>query len=274
MNLLEHQLGQKLFIRDKKGFHLTQTGAEFVVHCEEVEAATLAIDRWRDGQRETRAVRISAGSWTSMHLARNLNDIWRPEDPFRIEFVTSEERIDIGRRAADIGIRNRRPEEDRLAGRKIGSVAFAMYRNVSVNNTRGDQGWIAIGGNLATTPSAQWVAAHHAASIAVVANSPHCALELALSGAGSVVLPCFIGDPVLGLSRIGEPITKLQHDQWLVAHHEERHSPVMRTVINRIVSLIKRDRQLMTGIQGKNSGPGVTNTSATKSDSSEGIPPA
>lgn len=274
MNLLEQQLGRQLFHRDRKGFHLTPAGMEFIPYCEEVEAATLAVDRWRDGQGDCRTVRISAGSWTSMHLARNVHDIWRPEDRFRIEFVTSEERIDIGRRAADIGLRNRRPEQDRLAGRKIGSVAFARYRHISADRTDGGQGWIAVGGDPATTPSAQWVAAHHAEEIAVVANSPFCALELARSGTGAVVLPCFVGDLVSELTRVGEPIADLQHDQWLVAHHEERHSPAVRSVINRIVALMKRDRQLMAGRQGKNSGPGVTKTSATNSDSSEGIPPA
>lgn len=274
MNLLELQFGQKLFNRDKKGFHLTQAGAEFVVHCEDVEAATLAIDRWRDGRQETRTVRVSAGSWTSMHLARNLGDIWSPQDPFRIEFVTSEKKIDIGRRAADIGIRNRRPEQDRLAGRKIGSVGFAAYRKSSLFEADIDPGWIAIGGVPVQTPSAHWVAANHADRIICIANSPHCALELARSGTGTVVLPCFIGDTERDLTRVGGEIHELRHDQWLVAHREERHDSAIRTTINRIVSLMKRNQQLLAGIQGKNSGPGVTNTSATKSDSSAGIPPA
>lgn len=274
MNLLEHQLGQRLFDRDKKGFHLTQAGAEFIAHCEEVEAATLAIDRWRDGRQKARTVRISAGSWTSMHLARNLSDIWRPEDPFRIEFATSEERIDIGRRAADIGIRNRRPKEDRLAGRKISSIAFAAYRKSSLVKVNIDPGWIAVGSVSVQTPSARWVAANHANRIVSIANSPNCALELARSGAGNVVLPCFIGDTEDELARVGETLDELCHDQWLVAHREERNDSAIRTTINRIVLLMKRDRQLMTGTQGKKSGPFVTNTSATKSDSSAGIPPA
>lgn len=250
MNRLEQQLGHKLFARDKKGFHLTATGKKFVAYCEDVEAATFVIDRWRDGMLESRSVRISAGSWTSLHLARNHVDLWQPGDTFKIEFVTSEDSIDIGRRAADIGIRNRRPDQNRLAGRKISSVAFAAYRKTVLVENEIDPGWIAIGSGSVQTPSAQWVAANHANRIVCVANSPPCALELARSGAGSVVLPCFVGDTEPGIARIGEPIAELQHDQWLVAHRDERHDRSIRTAINRIVALMKRDRGLIAGLAG------------------------
>ncbi len=40
-----------------------------------------------------------------------------------MEFVTTTDRVDIGRRAADIGIRSERPTEQWLAGRQSGKVA-------------------------------------------------------------------------------------------------------------------------------------------------------
>ena len=86
-----------------------------------------ALTRWRDGTLGERVVRISAGAWTTEFLARHIGDIWTVGDPFRVEFVTAFDKIDIGRRNADIGIRSGRPMEPNLAGRLAGHYGHAIY---------------------------------------------------------------------------------------------------------------------------------------------------
>ena len=65
------------------------------------------------------------------------------------------------------------------------------------------------------------------------------ALDLALAGTGRVVLPTFIGARFDSLQQVTGPIKELAHDQWLVTHHEDRFLPEVRSVIDRVFSVLK-----------------------------------
>jgi len=71
---------------------------------------------------------VSAGTWTTEFLSRRIGNIWDVADPLpESSSSTAYEKIDIGRRNADIGIRSERPVEPNLAGRLTGHVAHAIY---------------------------------------------------------------------------------------------------------------------------------------------------
>jgi len=61
---------------------------------------------------------------------------------------------------------------------------------------------------------------------------------LAQAGLARAVLPTFIGDTTAGLIRVQDPIKDLDHAQWLVMHHEDRHLPPVRAVIRRLVTAL------------------------------------
>lgn len=237
MDRLEQSLGQRLFMRASKGYALTPAGEELRDRAEAMEEAALGIDRWRAGLNETQTVRLSAGSWMSRFFAEHIDALVGPRDPFRVDFVSAEARLDIARREADIGMRNARPVEAGLAGKALGEIAFAAYRarqsTVSV--------WIQ---SAASTPSARWVESHHADEIVMEANSPRLVMDLCQSGAGLAVLPCFVGDTNPALERASAPIEALTHRQWLVLHHETRHRHHIRLVVRRLETLMKQNREL------------------------------
>lgn len=237
---LEETVGQALFVRSATGYELSSAGKELLAEAKLMEAAAQGIERWRKERAGVRTVRISAGSWTSWFLARHLGQLTRQSDMFNLAFVSSEERVDIARRHADIGIRNSRPVEMSLAGRAVGTVAFAAYRS----STSQPEGWIA---SASSTPSAEWVRANHADRIAIEANTPRVALDLCETGAGRAILPCFVGDQNPKLVRDGDIIAALNHRQWLVAHHEARNEPTIRTVLNRVAGLMAENKTMMTG---------------------------
>ena len=64
-------------------------------------------------------------------------------------------------------------------------------------------------------------------------------LDLALGGHARAILPTFIGDRHHTLVRIAPIIDELEHDQWLVTHHEDRFLPEVRQVIERIYSFLR-----------------------------------
>jgi DNA-binding transcriptional LysR family regulator len=249
LQALETALGRRLFDRLPAGYALTEAGRDLLSQAEPLEAAILAVERWRDRGATGRVVRVSAGSWTSRFLAENIAALWRPTDPFRLQFLSAEARLDIGRRAADIGIRNRRPEEAWLAGQRLVSENFAVYARAD-----GDapEGFVATTDTL--TPSAIWLRGRPDAEVVVEASNPRMVLELVLAGAGRAVLPCFVGDAEPRLRRIEPPIAELVHDAWLVMHHEERHDPAVRLVGQRLARLIRAHRAVFLGAPEQPSG--------------------
>lgn len=247
VSALEAQIGEPLFVRSQTGYQLTPAGEELLDHAEDVEAAMFSLNRWRDGNTGDRLVRISAGSWTAAFIARHIGKIWTTTDPFRVELSTANQKVDIGRRNADIGLRNARPTEQWLAGRQMGRVAHALYAGRNLVNGVAAGYFVGVNGDAGVVPSARWLAAHHGDRIMVRGSDPHSVRELVAGGAGLSIFPCFVGDSDERLVRVARPIEELFSEQWLVTHHEERHTGAVRKVADRIAALMKDNRALFEG---------------------------
>jgi DNA-binding transcriptional LysR family regulator len=71
--------------------------------------------------------------------------------------------------------------------------------------------------------------------------------DLVLAGAGVAVLPCFVGDLSPGLERAGAEISEIGHKHWIVMNSEDRHRRDIRTVIDRMIRLLKSHAELLAG---------------------------
>lgn len=239
MARLERSVGDVLFLRQARGYELTEAGKELFAEAQEIEASILSIERRLDKRQAMLPVTISAGTWMTYFLTRHIDKIARPD--IRLVFSPDEERKNIARRETTIGLRNARPDDPSVFLRKTARVAFAPY--ATEKGVQSGQ-WIAL--DLAT-PSAQWVKTHKADQIGLKVSHPRSLLDLALQDMGQVVLPCFIGDAEDSLSRCGDIIPALSHDQYLVVHGEEREYEATRGTIDRIIALIKSHRALFAG---------------------------
>ena len=248
---LEHQLGEPLFVRRQTGYELTRAGEQLLERAEEVEIAMRGVAAWRDGNVGEKIVRISAGTWTSLFISRHIDEIWQVDDGIRIELLTAYEKVDIGRRAADIGIRSERPVEPSLAGRRIGTVAHALYCAPRLVNGVAAAMFVGVTGEAARIASARWLMAHHGDRIGVRGNDVCALRELVAAGAGLSVLPCFVGDDDARLARIAAPIPELEAEQWMVTHHEDRHRPEVRRVADRLAGLLQAHAPLFRGAQAR-----------------------
>ena len=247
---LERQIGEPLFVRSHNGYALTGAGEELLRRAEDVEAAMTSITRWRDGTLGDRIVRISAGTWTTEFLAKNLSALWDAADPFRVEFVTAYEKIDIGRRNADIGMRSERPTEPNLAGRLTGRMAHAIYSGRNLVSGVKAGYFVGLTGDGANLQTTRWLMAHHGDRIVLRGNDMHSVRELVAAGGGLTVLPCVACDSDKRLVRIGSPIPELLQEQWLVTHQDERHTREVRMVIDRLVALTRQHAALFGGEVG------------------------
>ena len=236
--MLERSLGLRLFQRGPRGFALTSDGRALLSDAEPLRAAQGRLrDFPRKADRPVR-VRVTAGLWTSRFLARHIARVWHPDDGWIPEFLASNAALDIARREADIGIRNRRPEQSWLAGRRTIRIDYAAYaRDPTVT------GFLALPEGVESTPSERWLRANHADAIVTTASDTRLALDLAVAGIGRVLLPTFAGDAEPDLVRVGPPVSEIAHDEWIVCHHDGRHDPPVRRALDALAALLT-DRDL------------------------------
>ncbi|MEM8916649.1 MAG: LysR family transcriptional regulator [Pseudomonadota bacterium] len=228
MTALEKRLGSDLFQRHARGYDLTEAGERLLAELSSIEAQlTPLLDRHTSPRPPL--MKISAGTWMTYILCRHVDRIAR--DDVTIRFIAADHVLDIRHREAVIGLRNHRPEQIGLAGRRVGRVQFAVY---GVAN--GVEAWARVVG---TTPSAVWTEQNVGSAPVIEVTHSRNALDLALAGAARAVLPTFIGDDVEGIERLSDPIEELAHDQWLVAHHEDRFEPPVRRTLSRLGAVLE-----------------------------------
>lgn len=244
MLALEEAVGRPLFVRRQTGYALTPDGQALYRRAQAMEAAARPVEAWLAAEGSHPVVRISAGSWTANFFAENFSRLWTAQDNFRIAFKTTEARLDLAHREAEIGIRNRIPDSPNLAARRTVEVAFAPFR--ARNHPPGD-GWVAIAPEDASTRSARWVNAQAGIAIMAWANTPRTLYDLVRAGVGKTVLPCFAGDRDPLLERAGPEIAELREHQWIVMHNDDRHRPEVRAVIERIARLVADHAPLFAG---------------------------
>jgi hypothetical protein len=49
------------------------------------------------------------------------------------------------------------------------------------------------------------------------------------------------------VARVGEPVAELRDEQWLALNDQARHEPAVRTVIDRLATLLASYRPLFAG---------------------------
>lgn len=243
---LEQKLGKALFVRSQTGYALTGDGRTLFDSLLAMEEAAGTIDGWLKSSVATSLVRIALGTWNAQLMMSNFAAICSERDGFRIDLFIAEQRATLAHRENDIGIRAFEPHERNLAAIKTGDVAYAAYRLRNAPQSVGDR-WIAVDKENAISAYLRWP--HEAAldKILVTVNRPSALRELILSGAGSAVLPCFIGDADARLVREGAEIEELRHQQWVVMNNEDRHRRDIRTVADRMIKLIRQNSDLYAG---------------------------
>ncbi len=222
MLALEQRLGNELFDRLPRGYVLTEFGRQLLRQVISLEDGIYPILS-RAQHNPLRRVKISAGTWVTQYLCANAKAL-QGDLPVLLQFISTDHVLDIGHRETVIGIRNKRPNQTTLAGQAINQIRFATY---AVDESV--QTWATV---IGTTPSALWVQNLTQAKQTIEVSNPRNALDLALGGIAKTVLPKFIGDNTAGLQQVSEEIPELEHRQWLVSHHEDRHFPEVRQVLD------------------------------------------
>jgi DNA-binding transcriptional LysR family regulator len=258
---LEKQLGGQLVSRRPTGYRLTELGEYLRADAERVEEAALTFERHISASRQeiSGVVRVTCPEAVGYRLMRSpLLAMFKERFPaLLVEFVMTDELLDLAKGEADIAIRAVAPRDDTLVGRKIADLQWAVYASRSYVEQHGHiahpadvDGHVVIkfDGELNDHLAARWLdrVAPNARVAARAKNLP--ALVLAVkSGAGLAPLPIIVGDSESDFCQLFGPIKDIITPFYLLMHKDMKQTPRVRYLFDFIIEELKSIRLILGG---------------------------
>ena len=254
---LEERLGAKLFERGPGGtYSPTAAGEQVAAAAERIEAELQALDRDVAGRdhRLTGRLRVTSSETLAFRLLTPEIARFRAVHAgIVVELVVDNRILSLSRREADVALRPLRPREGDLWGRKLAEVAWAVYASTDlVRNDHQDPfgglpviGW---GEETSNVRAASWVA-EQTSGERIVYRSSSLVNQLVgvRAGLGAALLPCYLGDPEPGMSRLGCPITDVAGELWIVTHADLRRTARVRAFLDLVGEGLTRQRAALEG---------------------------
>ncbi len=259
LNALQRQLGTTLLQRTPEGLALTLAGESIKAMCERIEANTIEVERRAAGKDRATAglVRVTATeTFAARFVIPATQQLRRRHPEIEIELIPDYRRLDIVRRQADIALRNVRPDEPSLIGRRIARFGFALYasheylrRHPKPRRGEGlsDHDLAAWAYILPTTRSQFMDESTEGARIAFRSNSTNALFWAAVHGFGITRLPCYLADPEARLVRIWPDVPPVMHSLWMIYHEDLRRAGRITVVAEAIAEAFRRERCLLRG---------------------------
>jgi DNA-binding transcriptional LysR family regulator len=170
-----------------------------------------------------------------------------------IELITGLQVLDLSRRDADVAIRASASPPENLYGRRISDIAFCSYASKEYLVSRegadpkADHDWIGIDDSLPVLEGHAYIQARaRPERIGLKASSFLAARAAAVAGMGVALLPCYVGDPIQELKRVGEVVPD-RAGLWLLVHNDVRNSTRVRAFTDFIWEELRKLRPLIEG---------------------------
>ena len=246
MFALERGLGRALFVRSQQGYRLAHDGEILLEHVRAMQKAAENIADWHRGAFTQPIVSIASDPWIAGFVADNVDEIRTRDDAYRICCKAARPGLDLTFREADVALVRERPETGNVAVQRSVAVRYAAYRakNLFEGN---DIRWISMSTDISFAPSEKWVFQNRESQIYTWTPGHDLLHRLVRKGAGRGVMPVFVGDADPELVREGDIIDELDHDLWIVANADDRQRQELRSVIDRLADILKRNEKRFCG---------------------------
>jgi DNA-binding transcriptional LysR family regulator len=200
---LERKLGRELVKRQATGYRLTEFGEEMLPYAEQIERAALAFEQRKATieRGEAGLIRVTCPEPIVYRIMKSsLLDRFHARYPkLRVEFVMSDQYVDLARGDADVALRTGDTDDDLLVGRKIADSLWSVYASKDYVERNGrpaavseiaQHATVGFDGPMASNRAAKWLqAVAPNASIAARVNSVLGLVSVAKSGVAVVPMP-------------------------------------------------------------------------------------
>ncbi len=257
---IEELVGMPLFERRKTGYVATVAGAEMAALASRMDEDVTAFSRRLAGRdvAPSGEIRITTTDTLHLNVLLPVFAAFRETHPLiRLDVVIGNQALNLSKRDADIAIRASDSPGETLVGRRIATIAWAIYGRVQDGLSAAEQAdpaalyqhdWVALGDQLAHVKAARFVREHVAPERIALKSSAVLGLAEAVEqGLGIGPLPCFIADQRPGLVRLRPPNPDFATGLWVLTHPDIRHVPRVRAFMDFCSAELARQRALFEG---------------------------
>lgn len=257
LNGVEARLGVAFFDRLRAGYVPTLAGEDAAKAAERIESEVLAVERRLAGRdlKPSGTVRVTTTDTLLVGLLSPILADFREAYPdISLEVALSNNVFNLSKREADVAIRPTAAPPETLIGRRIGTLAQAIYGHADIVNALEEpvdiaaQDWIGPDETMAYRQLDAWMASRGLDRCCCYrADSMMGVLAAVRSGAGVAVLPCYLADGEAGLARIGDVVPELSTDLWLLTHEDIRRATRIRVFLDFIAGAVKDAAPRLSG---------------------------
>lgn len=252
LGAIEARLGTRLFERQDGSYATTAAGEDLLRTAERVEAEVEGLERRLSGQdlRLTGSLRLTAPDDLAEVMVMPALVEFRARYPdITVELVVDNRMLNLTRREADIALRPTRQPPETLTGRRVATLASAVYTAAGTDPAAdGGPNWIAWEEGAGPPGVAAWLAARaEGQAIGYRSNSLLNQASAVRAGLGRAVLPCFLGDSDAGLQRVAPPPPELTTELWLLTHPDLQRTARIRALLDLLYDTLRRRRALFEG---------------------------
>ncbi|MDX3809708.1 LysR family transcriptional regulator [Bosea thiooxidans] len=256
---IEEMVGMPLFERRKTGYVATVAGAEMAALAGRMEEDVTAFSRRLAGRDVTPSgeIRVTTTDTLHLHLLLPIFAGFREAHPsIRLDVVIGNQALNLSKRDADVAIRASDMPGETLVGRRIATLAWAIYGRAdeALTAEKADpatlyqRDWVALGDQLSHVKAARFVREHVAPERIALKSSAVLGITEAVElGLGIGPLPCFIADLRPGLMRMMPPNPDFATGLWVLTHPDIRHVPRVRAFMDYCSNELMRHRPLIEG---------------------------
>jgi DNA-binding transcriptional LysR family regulator len=250
---LERDAPQALFERRLRRIELTTFGERALRAFREHQRATARFIAELDPKEADVAgtVRLTVPTFFACELLIPALAEFRDIHPgIDVHVYGTNRLLDVAREEADIAIRNVRPADGSLSGRKLGKLGMAAFASrdyllrrgmPAEHDLEGHDLLVYDGGPYAGPGFEWWPEAAKGARLRFSANDSLPLRDAARAGLGIAVIPAFLGNEASELSQIPTAGSGAV-DIWAVTRAELRRVARFREVLGFLAELVERNR--------------------------------
>jgi DNA-binding transcriptional LysR family regulator len=258
LNGLEGRMGVRLFERLPTGHALTGAGEEVLAVARGVGATVATLERRLLGRdlRLSGTLRVATTDTLVLTILMPHLAVFRAAHPgIELDVTLSNAMTNLTQRDADVAVRPADNPPEALVGRRVATIAYAVYGAVGylARHTElgelGAHSWVAPDDSLAATATARWMrqVLPPATAIACRLDSLLALREAVRAGLGLALLPCYLGDGEPGLGRVGGPRPEVRSGLWLLTHEDLRRTARVRAFTEFMAGALAGERDLLEG---------------------------